>query len=164
MYRRFQRFFEYDIRSNERVIDALRRVPQEALSGERGDAWQRAVDIFSHMQAARQLWLHRMGGPIEAPADLFPKGTTLEESVDWFERVNEAWRPFMDGLSDAHLRRVFDYPSIEGGRYRSRVEDILIQLFGHGWYHRGQIAMLTRFSGGEPAVTDWVYETRERLG
>jgi uncharacterized damage-inducible protein DinB len=32
--------------------------------------------------------------------------------------------------------------------------DILAQLFGHSWYHRGQIAMLVRAAGGEPAVTD----------
>lgn len=41
------------------------------------------------------------------------------------------------------------------------VEDILTQLFGHSWYHRGQIALLVRACGGQPAETDFVFWTRE---
>jgi len=43
------------------------------------------------------------------------------------------------------------------------VEDILAQLFGHSWYHRGQIALLVRSIGAEPAATDFVYWTREAI-
>ncbi len=43
------------------------------------------------------------------------------------------------------------------------VEDILTQLFGHSWYHRGQIAARVRELGGEPAATDFVFFTRELL-
>ena len=35
------------------------------------------------------------------------------------------------------------------------------KLFGHSWFHRGQIAMLVRAAGGEPAVTDLIYGCRE---
>jgi uncharacterized damage-inducible protein DinB len=41
------------------------------------------------------------------------------------------------------------------------VEDILTQLFGHSSYHRGQVALLIRDLGGEPAVTDYVFWVRE---
>jgi len=34
-------------------------------------------------------------------------------------------------------------------------------LFGHSWYHRGQIAMLLRSIGAEPAVTDIVFWARQ---
>ncbi|MFL6198680.1 MAG: DinB family protein [Thermoanaerobaculia bacterium] len=40
---------------------------------------------------------------------------------------------------------------------------ILTQLFGHSWYHRGQIAQLVRALGAEPAVTDFVFWSREAL-
>jgi len=43
------------------------------------------------------------------------------------------------------------------------VEDILAQLFGHSWYHRGQIALLVRSIGAEPAATDFVYWAREAI-
>ena len=31
----------------------------------------------------------------------------------------------------------------------------------HSWYHRGQIATLVRALGAEPAVTDFVFWSRE---
>ena len=58
---------------------------------------------------------------------------------------------------------MFDYRSSEGIGYRNGVEDILTQLFGHSWYHRGQVALLLRAMGCEPAVTDFVFWTRERI-
>ncbi len=59
------------------------------------------------------------------------------------------------------LARVFEYQSYEGPRFRNTIEEILTQLFGHSWYHRGQIAQLIRSVGAEPAVTDFVFWARE---
>ncbi|MCG8608490.1 damage-inducible protein DinB, partial [bacterium] len=53
------------------------------------------------------------------------------------------------------------YKSFEGPSYTNRVEDLATQLFGHSWYHRGQIAALIRSLGGTPAETDYVFWTRE---
>ena len=59
--------------------------------------------------------------------------------------------------------RELEYQSLDAGRFRNRIEDILTQLFGHSWYHRGQIAMLIRAAGGEPAVTDLIFWCREPI-
>ncbi len=160
MYQRFQRFFQYDIDSNEKVYESLRSVPE---SGRSTPEFQKAVDIMGHMHAARQLWLHRMTERMPNPDSAFPTGTTLEESEAKFKEINDGWRPFIDELTDAQIRQTFDYASMEGDKYRSRIEDILTQLFGHGWYHRGQIASLVKTAGGKPAITDWIYATRESI-
>ena len=73
--------------------------------------------------------------------------------------TDPGWQRAVDLL--AH--RDFEYVSLDGPRFRSRVDDILTQLFGHSWYHRGQIALLVRSIGAEPAVTDFVFWTREPL-
>jgi uncharacterized damage-inducible protein DinB len=56
---------------------------------------------------------------------------------------------------------VFEYQSLDAGRFRNTIADVLAQLYGHSWYHRGQIAMLVRTAGGQPAVTDLIYWCRE---
>ena len=75
--------------------------------------------------------------------------------------VRKSWADYLARADDGELARVCEYQSLDAGRFRSRVEDILAQLFGHSWYHRGQIAMLVRAAGGEPAVTDLIYWCRE---
>ena len=79
-------------------------------------------------------------------------------------KVADAWDAYLSGLTDADLAREFEYQSYDSGRFRNRVEDILAQMFGHSWYHRGQIAMLVRAAGGVPAATDLVYWCREPVG
>lgn len=75
--------------------------------------------------------------------------------------MEERWFRYFDQVTDSDLDRVFEYKSYEGERFRNSVGDIFTQLFGHSWYHRGQIASLVRSMGGEPAVTDFVFWTRE---
>jgi uncharacterized damage-inducible protein DinB len=53
-------------------------------------------------------------------------------------------------------------PRIVGRSRQSK--NVLIQLFGHSLYHRGQIALLLRRIGAEPASTDFVFWTRQAIG
>lgn len=156
----YRRWFEYEKDSHEKVLGSLRSVP-EALRGTAPN--QQALTLFAHIVAARRLWLHRFGVAIEGPRDFFPQDVNLDELCDLLNETQTAWDAYLEGLDDAELARVFEYHSLEGPGFRNTVEDILTQLFGHSWYHRGQIAQLIRSIGCEPAVTDFVFWTREPL-
>jgi uncharacterized damage-inducible protein DinB len=157
----YRRWYEYEMDSHVKTVESLRR--SEAAYG--GDAaWQKAVDLLAHAAAARRLWLFRLGWTRLPPRDVFPRGVGLGEAERQLTEVEREWSVVLAGLTDADLDREFEYASLEGARFRNRVEDILAQLFGHSWYHRGQIALLVRSVGAEPAVTDFVYWTREPLG
>ena len=88
----------------------------------------------------------------------------MAELTTSFAEMEAAWSSYLNELNDGELGRVLEYQSYEGARFRNTVEDILTQLFGHSWYHRGQIAQLLRMLGAEPAVTDFVFWTREPVG
>jgi len=79
------------------------------------------------------------------------------------QQMESDWDRYLASITDEDLERVFEYTSYEGKRFRNSIGDILTQLFGHSWYHRGQIAALVRSLGGEPAVTDFVYWAREAI-
>jgi len=94
---------------------------------------------------------------------VFPAGVALEELEALVDKMHIAWSGYLSRLDEAELAREFDYRSLEGRRYRNSVEDLLTQLFGHSWYHRGQIAALVRSLGGEPAVTDYLFWKRRPI-
>jgi len=95
-------------------------------------------------------------GVIKENVELFPGETRLDELPAQIEEMETLWSQYLSQLDDAELARVFEYQSYEGQRFRNTIEDILTQLFGHSWYHRGQIAQLVRSIGAEPALTDFV--------
>ncbi len=157
---RYRRWYDYERDAHAKVLASLQRVP---AGGREADWFHRAVDLFAHMAAARRLWLHRLGAAAQGPAEIFPRGVLLDDLAAEWRGVEAEWTVYLGRLDDAELGRDFAYRSTEGDRYRSRVEDILTQLFGHSWYHRGQIAQLLRSGGAEPAPTDFVFWTREPL-
>lgn len=154
----YRRWFEYEQDSHHKALDSLLSVPPELRPTE---AFQKAVDLMAHVVAARFLWLNRLGASSERPADLFPQGSPLADLSVRLEQMHEAWSVYLGQLTDTELTRGFEYQSSEGARYRNTVEDVLTQVFGHSWYHRGQVAALIRSIGAVPAVTDFVFWARE---
>jgi len=68
--------------------------------------------------------------------------------------VSDGRATINDGSSD--VARAIDYRNSAGQAFRSTVEDILLHVALHGTYHRGQIALVIRGGGGEPASTDYI--------
>jgi uncharacterized damage-inducible protein DinB len=157
---RYRRWFEYEKDSHGKVMTSLESVPPERRSSA---AFAKAVTLMAHLVAARRLWLFRFGVAKEAPRDFFPEGVSLGELASQLNDVHALWTDYLSRLDDSALARVFTYQSLDSGRFRNTIEDILTQLFGHSWYHRGQIASLVRQAGGQPAVTDFVFWTREAI-
>jgi uncharacterized damage-inducible protein DinB len=154
----YRRWFEYEKDAHAKVVLSLETVP---VAGKSTPAYRKAIDLLAHLAGARRMWLGRLGvaPPIAGP--LFPVHSELPEVVAQLQQTQELWTNYLAALEESDLERVFEYQSLDAGRFRNRVADILTQLFGHSWYHRGQMAMLVRRAGGEPAITDLVYWCRE---
>jgi uncharacterized damage-inducible protein DinB len=157
---RFRRWFEYEQDAHQKVIASLESVPADQRSSAE---FRKAVDILAHISGARRMWLTRLGIAPPISGNPFPTDAKLADVVEQLRAVHELWNGYLAKLTDADLERIFEYQSLDAGRFRNRVEDILAQLYGHSWYHRGQIAMLVKRAGGVPAVTDLIYWCREPI-
>jgi uncharacterized damage-inducible protein DinB len=156
----YRSWFDYEKDAHAKVIRSLESVPAERRTT---PEYLRAVSILAHITAARRMWLGRLGVAPPFAGSFFPEGLELAQvKVQWHE-VEQLWSEFLSQLTDERIVQTFEYQSLDAGRFRNRIEDILAQLFGHSWYHRGQIAMLVRTAGGEPAATDFIYWCRESI-
>jgi uncharacterized damage-inducible protein DinB len=157
---RYQGWLEYEKDTNAKVLKSIESVPIERREEK---SYLKAVTLFAHMMNARKVWLSRIVGQPLLNVKLFPEEMPLEEVASEWEATQQKWTHYVATLTTAELDRCFEYRSSDGGHFRSRIEDILDHLFAHSFYHRGQIAMLVREAGGQPASTDYVYWTRESL-
>lgn len=158
---RFRRWFDYEKDAHAKVVRSLDTVPAEKRTS---PEYVRALTILGHIAAARLIWLYRLGATAAPPSAIFPKDPTLNDVVASLQSAHKQWDEHWSKLTDADLERVFEYQSLDSGKFRNRIEDVVTQLFGHSIYHRGQIAMLVKQAGGQPAATDFVYWCREALG
>ena len=159
MIEQYRRWFTYERDVHRLTLDSLTRLTD---SQKETASFQKAVDLLAHVIAARRMWLFRFGVTTD-PIELFPREVGIETLTALLQQMESDWDRYLASITDEDLERVFEYTSYEGKRFRNSIGDILTQLFGHSWYHRGQIAALVRSLGGEPAVTDFVYWAREAI-
>jgi len=159
----YQKWFSYEQEAHHQTVASFETVP---LAQRTDPRFQQAIDLLAHVMAARGLWLHRFGiaptGPVSYD-ELFPAGTSMDALEAAMHHMHTTWSTYLGDLDEAELNRVFTYHSHEGPAYQNAVRDLLAQLSGHSWYHRGQIALLVRQLGGTPAQTDYVFWSRHEL-
>jgi uncharacterized damage-inducible protein DinB len=154
----YRRWFAYERDAHAKVLSSFDTVPADRRAT---PEYRKAVTLLAHIVEARRVWLSRLGVIPAVSGSLFPDETDAERVAAEWREMQGLWADYLAALDDAELGREFEYQSFDAGRFRNRVEDILGQLFGHSWYHRGQIAMLIRAAGGQPATTDLIYWCRE---
>jgi uncharacterized damage-inducible protein DinB len=157
---RYRRWFQYEQDVHAQVLSSLQTVPADRRDG---PEYRKAVALFAHIVAGRRIWLFRLGVAPSPAGPLFPENPDLDAVVSEWESVRKSWADYLARADDGELARVCEYQSLDAGRFRNRVEDILTQMFGHSLYHRGQIATLVRAAGGQPAITDFIFWCREGI-
>lgn len=161
MIERFRFWYEYERDCNAKTLKMLQSVPAASRSSPQ---FARAVGKMAHLVAARHMWLHRLGAREDRPAKSFPD-TPLEALPALVADIEASWAAYLAALTDESILRAFEWQSADGRRWRWPLVELLTQVFGHAWYHRGQIATLVKDLGGEPVDTDYIFWNRpEQLG
>lgn len=126
------------------------------------ESGSQAMRAFIHLLVAEREWLSRMVQNIgTAQPDFWPE-LSLAECERLASEVHEAYAGLLGGLSADRLDEVATYRNSKGIEYRTKWRDIFVHVTIHSAYHRGQVAMALRASGGVPAYTDYIAFVREQ--
>ena len=137
-----------------KLIDHLEWADRAALRALRTGADARALVIYAHVVAVEAVWLARIAG---RPSDVSVWPTlSIDQAAALAARTSAELHALIASSTATDLERVVDYRNSDGDPFRNTVEDILLHVVLHGSYHRGQIALTIRGSGGEPASTDYI--------
>lgn len=147
----FLSLFRYNRWANARVLDALRsaKAPPE-----------RAVELFSHLLRAQDIWYGRVEGTEHTSLALW-ETDDLETCAERLSASSTRWQTVLDGQGTEALDRVVAYTNTKGTPFETPLRDILTHVVNHGTHHRAQIAGVLREAGGEPPVTDYIFYVRE---
>ncbi len=87
---------------------------------------------------------------------------TFDECIAEIPKLDAAFTELLQNLSEEQLAGTVIFKNIVGEMVERRVGDLIFHTHDHCTYHRGQIAMIVRQAGGEPAKTwfnRWITET-----
>jgi uncharacterized damage-inducible protein DinB len=148
----FGRQFSYDAWANGEALSAI-----TAASAQSNIA--RPLKILAHILSAEKLWLERLRqDPQTSP--VWPE-TDIAQCNAQIADLARLWHEFLALLPDAQLSQSTKYKNSKGEPWNSTVQDILTHVLLHSAYHRGQIAILLREVGANPAYTDFIHAVRQ---
>jgi len=146
----FKDLFKYNNWANQRVYDSILNMD---------NINEKAVELFSHIINSQKIWLSRVTNKGDNPVhpwEISPLGQCIlianQTGFDWMRFIKET--------SEENLSLEIVYKNSQDKEFKSKVSDILIHVINHSTYHRGQIALIVKSSGGVPAVTDHIMYKR----
>ena len=145
LLRRLRKLVDHLKWADGAALDALRTSPGS-------DA--RVLTIYAHSLGAEAVWLARLAG--RRPDVAVWPVLSLDEAASLAARNADELDAYLASLAPEDLGREIDYRNSAGVELRSTIEDILLHMVLHASYHRGQVTLLIRTGGGEPASTDFI--------
>jgi uncharacterized damage-inducible protein DinB len=142
---RFSRLFQHMWWADEHVLDALRRATSPP---------ERVIERYAHLLAAELVWLDRVEGATQS-VPVWPN-VDLAQCARLASTARKRYETFLAGPTAGDLERIVHYANSAGQEFDTPLGDILVHVALHGAYHRGQVALMLRDAGAEPAPTDYI--------
>jgi uncharacterized damage-inducible protein DinB len=146
----FARLFRYNRWASARVLDTLQSV---------NGGPERAVELFSHLLRAQDMWYGRVEGTDHANLDLWATDT-LPACADRLDDSTRRWETVLDDRA-GDLNQPIAYENSKGTAFETPLRDILTHVVNHGTHHRAQIALVLRNADVAPPATDYIFYLRE---
>jgi len=118
----------------------------------------KALEILSHVLGAEEVWLSRLQHRPAAVA-VWPM-LSVPECAELAEANRKGFEAYVAELGGEDVDRAVAYVNSAGQAFESKAWDILVHVAMHGSYHRGQVMVLLRSAGQEPAATDYIAYVR----
>ena len=153
----------YNSWANQKLIDCIQALPEEVALKVVPSSFSSLQATLLHMWDAESIWWQRMKlqEGVMAPSVNF-KGTTRDVSAALLHQ-NRLWQTWIGNATPAAIDHVFMYYNSKREPFKISINQMLVHVFNHGTYHRGQMVNMLRQSGVQKIPpTDFVLWTRTK--
>ncbi len=137
----------YNVWAYQRILETALLLPEESLTAQVNSSFESIQRTILHLWDAESIWWQRMKlqEHVMRPSEHF-HGTT-QDAVDGLLSQAKLWQSYLDGVSEPILTHVFEYRNNKREQVKLPVYQMMMHLFNHDTYHRGQLVTLLRQAG-----------------
>ena len=145
----FVQYAAYNIWANQRMTDCISNLSDEQINKEINSSFKSIYATLLHMLDAENIWWQRikLQEQIDVPSLNF-KGSVLELASSLMKQ-SKHWKEWVDLATEAALEHEFIYRNTKKEQFKQPVCEVLLHLFNHQSYHRGQLITMFRQVGLE---------------
>lgn len=151
----------YNAWANNKLIAVVKGLAQQDLHKEVPSSFSSVEKTLLHLWDAESIWWQRLKlqEHINRPSDT--KDLKLAEIINGITQLDHQWLTWVSNASEAALQHVFAYQNTKREQFKQPVCHMLLHLFNHSTYHRGQLVTILHYLklSGIPA-TDFIVWSR----
>ena len=142
-----QQYAAYNTWANQKLAELVSTLPEELLQKEVVSSFSSIHLTLLHMWNSESVWWQRLKlqENINPPANSF-KGDT-GEIIQHLLQQNKMWEEWVNHSSEMILDHVFKYHNTKREPFKQPTYQMLMHVFNHGTYHRGQLVTILRQLG-----------------
>ena len=153
----------YNIWANGKIADVLKKLPEAQLDHETGSSFGSLRKTAYHMWDIESLWYQRLHLTEQAVKPTVSFDGSFAEACGLWQQQSQSLLDWVKKASPVKLEHVVAYYDTRKQYCKSTVIEILMQVFNHATFHRGQLVTMLRQAGiNKIPVTDYSEFTKGR--
>ena len=144
-----KQYAAYHLWASQRMMDIILALPEEKQKTEVASSFSSIYKTVLHMLDAEKIWWQRLKleERIIIPSENFTG--TMQELVTELQQQSKQYEQWIIATPESAFDHVFQYYSKKREHFKLPVYHMLMQVFNHGTYHRGQLVNMLRQLGIE---------------
>ncbi len=141
-----QQYAAYNIWATKTLIDRINKLPEEKIIQEVASSFPSLYKTVNHMWLAEEAWWQRLKlvEHIVLQSEKFTGSFAAQYSH--LAKQSILFKEWIDSATDIQLNHVFAYMRNKE-QHKMAVHDMLLHVFNHATYHRGQLVTILRQLG-----------------
>lgn len=156
-------FSAYHLWAQQQVLDCVRALPQALQEQPIVSSFGSLQATVLHMLDAESIWWQRikLQEKIDRPSQNF-KGSFEELAVALMVQSKQ-WHEWIMAAQEHMLDHEFIYYNSKKEKFKQATYQVLLHMFNHATYHRGQmVTMLRQLEVGNIPTTDFIVWSRKK--
>jgi uncharacterized damage-inducible protein DinB len=134
----------YNKWANKEFADYFQKQTEEALNKHIPGSFPSIHKTLTHISNAQDIWIKRLQGESPTAFRSSPGAGTFPEVIESLASSSDGLLNIAEGLTVVGLDEVIHYKTMTYGPQASRRYEILLHVFNHSMYHRGQCITMAR--------------------
>jgi uncharacterized damage-inducible protein DinB len=144
-----KQYAAYNVWASQRLFEIIRSLPEEKHKAELPSSFKSLYITVLHMLDAESIWWQRvrLQEKINRPSENF--NGSMDDAMTALLNQSKAWEEWVSAASELSIDHVFQYYTNKKELVKLPVYQVLLHVFNHGTYHRGQLVNMLRQLGVE---------------
>jgi len=156
-----EKYATYNRWANQELLATISQLDESQLHQEISSSFPGIYKTLLHLLDAEGIWWQRLNlvRQIERPSGHF--SGNFEVLSKKLLLQSGQWEEWVANASENQLQELLAYQNSKGEQFNQPVNEVLLHLFNHGSYHRGQLVTMLRQLGIEKIPsTDFIEWSR----